>query len=114
MLTAVLLDACGTKTTEIKATLETVSLGDIGVEETATKKFTIRNKGKNPFVLEEIVPSCECVIATLNPETISPGGEAVLTIRFLEHEPIGEFVREVDIYGNTLDPLTVCITGTVK
>ena len=39
MLTAVLLDACGTKTTEIKATLETVSLGDIGVEETATKKI---------------------------------------------------------------------------
>lgn len=43
-----------TKTTEIKATPETDSLGDIGVEETATKKFTIRNKGKNPFVLEEI------------------------------------------------------------
>lgn len=99
MLTATLLDACDTKTTELDATPETAYLGEIGVEETTTKEFTIRNKGKHPFVLEELVPSCECVVAKLNPETISPGGDAVLTVTFLEHEPIGEFERDVEIYG---------------
>ena len=64
-------------------------------------------------MLEELVPSCECVVATLSPETIFPGGEAVLTVTFLEHEPIGEFEREVEIYGNTLDPLTVGVSGIV-
>jgi hypothetical protein len=92
---------------------EEVQLGRVSVGDTVVRSLQIRNVGSNDFVAEQVSPSCDCTTAELSTSTIHPGEIAILTISFSESEPLGDFYRTIDIFGNTPEPLTVEIFGTL-
>jgi hypothetical protein len=92
---------------------EEVQLGRVSVGDTVVRSLQIRNVGSNDFVVEQVSPSCDCTTAELSTSTIHPGETALLTITFSESEPLGDFYRTIDIFGNTPEPLTIEIFGTL-
>lgn len=64
--------------------------------------FTLKNTGKNPLVITDIITSCGC----LNVEegfgmfTIPPGKERILTLTYNSAKNIGYVKHFITLYGN--------------
>lgn len=90
-----------------------MNIGRIAAGDSAVGEFHLGNYGNEPFVLDALVPSCECVTAVLSSDTIPPHSEAIMRVVFRETEPIGSFERSVEIVGNIDPEYALTITGTV-
>ena len=90
-----------------------MNIGRIVAGDSAVGEFHLGNYGNEPFVLDALLPSCECVTAVLSSDTIAPHSEAILRVVFREDEPIGSFERTVEVVGNIDPDFALTITGTV-
>ena len=90
-----------------------MNIGRIVAGDSAVGEFHLGNYGNEPFVLDALLPSCECVTAVLSSDTIAPHSEALLRVVFREDEPIGSFERTVEVVGNIDPDFALTITGTV-
>ena len=90
-----------------------MKIGRIAAGDSVVGEFHVGNYGDEPFVLDALVPSCECVTAVLSSDTIAPHNEAIMRVVFREDEPIGSFERTVEIIGNIDPGFTLSITGNV-
>lgn len=90
-----------------------MDIGRIAAGDSVVGEFHLGNYGDEPFVLDALVPSCECVTAVLSSDTIAPRSEAIMRVVFHEDEPIGSFERSVEVIGNIDPDFALTITGTV-
>ncbi|MCC7422064.1 MAG: DUF1573 domain-containing protein [Planctomycetaceae bacterium] len=54
--------------------------GEMGVGESLSHEFVIKNTGEAPLVLEQGRTSCKCTLSNLKDNQIAPGGEAKVTL----------------------------------
>ncbi|MCM1111006.1 MAG: DUF1573 domain-containing protein [Clostridium sp.] len=78
--------------------LRAEAMGVIKTGDTAAMSFQIENLSDADLSLQGIIPSCDCVSAVMDKESINSGEGAVLTVRYIADETIGYFRRYVDLY----------------
>jgi uncharacterized protein DUF1573 len=78
---------------------------DVSQERILRKVFTIRNTGRRPLHISEVIPGCcACTTATLSQEHVAPGGSATLTAE-LDASQLSPGEKTVTILMRTNDPL---------
>lgn len=108
MTTAVLLLLSGTACDDIKGKKTTIQITDnnrhyypILMGQELNIVFPIKNTGKNPFILEDIITSCGCItLEKSSIGTIPPGKEAKLVLTYNSAKNIGEVQHYITLYGN--------------
>ena len=79
-------------------------------------QITIRNKGDQDLLINDIKSSCGCTAAIISDKVIKPGGEGTLRIEFSSSSYRGRIRRDVTLYTN--DPAAavkvIPISGYVK
>lgn len=98
--------------TEIELSAAHIDMGKIGEEETGTGTLTIRNTGKQPFVVTAIDTSCGCLTTQYAKTPVPAGGET--TVR-LAYKPKGKgvFKENIIVRGNIPEPIRIGIKGEV-
>lgn len=99
--------------TQLLAENTEIDLGVVSLSDTVYHSVLIRNIGKSRFVLNKVLTSCDCTMATLSASSIPPGESATLFIQFSESETIGDFYRTISIFGNTDMELLIELYGKV-
>ncbi|WP_240623439.1 DUF1573 domain-containing protein [Brumimicrobium aurantiacum] len=63
--------------------------------------FTIKNTGKNPFILSDLLITCGCIAPKKSSiRSIPAGKEGTLILNYDSSKNIGEVKHYIDIYGN--------------
>lgn len=63
--------------------------------------FDIKNTGKYPFLMSELLPSCGCVVSKKSSiGSIPPGSERRIILTYDSSKNIGYVEHFIDIYGN--------------
>ena len=83
--------------TEVEHAFGEVPKGDVAIH-----KFTFKNTGSVPLVIEEVKPSCSCTVPTYSKEPIAPG-ETGFVETSMEAKNVGIFKKSVTVTMNT-DP----------
>jgi hypothetical protein len=105
LLLVLLLAACGSQAPVI----EVEPMNDFGTVkkgEVATMDVVVRNAGRSPLVIENIITTCGCTSGTLSETTIQPDGEAILSVRYdsAAHETdMGQLERRLYLMSNGAD-----------
>ncbi|GEM_PF-1828136 len=72
---------------------------------TVSKDFIVKNDGTESVIVSEVLTSCSCTTATIEPRTIQPEEQAVLQVIFdpnFHFEDSGRFFRIASIKSNSL------------
>lgn len=90
--------------------------GSVDLSEEAVHRFKIENRGTAPLKLQLGESTCRCTTGDVPAEPIPPGGEAEVTVRFLEDRHFGPFRQHAEILTNDPDRrrVTLTISGIVK
>src|SRR5690606_4727406 len=63
--------------------------------------FDIKNTGKYPFLMSELLPSCGCVVSKKSSiGSIPPGAKRRIILSYDSSKNIGYVQHFIDIYGN--------------
>jgi len=108
MTAAVLLLLSGTACDDIKDKKTTIQITDnnrhyypILMGQELNIVFPVKNTGKNPFILEDIITSCGCIsLDKSSIGTIPPSKEAKLVLTYNSAKNIGEVQHYITLYGN--------------
>ena len=94
-------------------TEETFDFGNVPQGIPVTHIFNFTNTGKEPVVLSNVQPSCQCTTPEWPKEPIMPGKSSKITVTYNAlHE--GVFTKAVTITSNATEPTKVIyIKGTV-
>lgn len=79
------------------------------------KRFTIRNVGDAPLVIDRITTTCGCAAALLDEKTLKPGQSAELRVTFQTEGLEGRVERKVLLRSNDRqrDPLEIKLRADV-
>jgi hypothetical protein len=105
ILFVLLLAACAPQEPIIEVT-DLHDFGAIVKGEVATVELPVRNSGRAPLIIEAVVTTCGCTVASISETTILPGEEATLTVSYdsAAHEvDMGALERRVFIISNAPD-----------
>ncbi len=109
----ILLAACGSAPPCISVEPTTQDLGQVP-QKFLEATYTIRNQGGSALRIDKISTSCECTEATIDQDTIPPGGSAPLRVTMdpVEDNLYGNLVRLIYIQSN--DPTTPEVTVELR
>jgi hypothetical protein len=80
-----------------------------------THLFVLKNTGKEPVIIDEIVTGCGCTTAEYSKDLINPGQKSELTVIYNPMYRPGSFVKEITvIYNNRREISRIWIKGNVK
>jgi hypothetical protein len=79
----------------------TYDFGTIKEGEIVEKKFTFRNKGQFPLIINNVTASCGCTIPEWPREPIAPDAESSIVVRFNSKGKPGPQVKTVTVFANT-------------
>ena len=78
--------------------LESRTLGVVSQNDEVSTKFYIYNSDSIPYHIQNMIPSCDCVSATVNRLIIQPETEAMVNITFHSDTLSGSFNQYVDVF----------------
>lgn len=76
-------------------------------------EFELRNKGKEPVVIDEIDLSCSCLSISSRPDTLQPGTSATIRGAAGIKESKGKFSKPIFVNYNNEEVLLLRIVGNV-
>jgi hypothetical protein len=88
-----------------------LNLGLVKANDTISFDFQLCNSEQQTYTIKRIVPSCDCVSASIDNECIS-NESSVVTATYATGPDIGAFSRYIDIYLNekeTPERLTISV-----
>lgn len=89
-------------------------LGAIKAGASIVKQFEVHNGDTCLLTIQEVVPSCDCVSATINIDTIQPDQSGILTMKYVADSISGPISRYVDVYFNEKEnPVRYFVHGFV-
>lgn len=92
-----------------------IAMGIVNRGDTVEHAFTIVNPTENILTIQEIVPSCNCLIAQSSSDTISAGASTYVNVKFSTASDSGFFRRHVDIiYNENEKPERLTLHGYIK
>jgi hypothetical protein len=104
LLVSSLLSACSSGQAKISLERERIDLGEVINGEIVTRQISVSNGGNANLVIDAVTTSCGCTKASLEPMTIPPGGNGLLTIEFDSgahgEELTGSLIRQIFIASN--------------
>lgn len=84
-------------------------VGELKINIEKEIKIKVENVGMEPFVINGIVASCDCIRVRWNKDPIVDETSVVINLLVKE---IGSFENTINIHCNTKDsPITICIRG---
>ncbi len=99
--------------TTIRLSTDDIWYGQIILGDSIESQILLHNTGSNPFIVEDIVASCDCTTTTLSKKTILAGDSAILNI-LLVAESLGDLFRTIAIYGNDASsPIVISLNANV-
>lgn len=91
-----------------------IDLGEIDQKSHHEKRVVITNIGNAPLLIQEVFPSCDCMVVDYPEDTIPIGQSADIKIRYTAYEK-GVFEKFVTIYCNIpSSSVDIWLTGKVK
>lgn len=91
-----------------------VSLGSFSGTELQKVTFMLKNIGEHPLIVDDVIPSCDCVGMTFSHDPVSAGNVWKLNATY-KADGTGPFEKTIDVFCNVPDsPLQLRITGSVK
>jgi hypothetical protein len=78
------------------------SFGEVAMGDKVTHRFTFKNTGDKPLILESVKPACGCTATDYTKEPIAPGAEGYVET-VMEAKSVGIFKKTVAVTTNT-DP----------
>jgi hypothetical protein len=99
----------------ISAEVQTHDFGSIAeVDGLATYRFTIKNTGVAPLVINRITASCGCTQPDWSKTPIAPGASSEIKVSYNPKGRPGPFYKSIAVYSNAKNErLTLYIKGTV-
>ncbi|WP_455663735.1 DUF1573 domain-containing protein [Phocaeicola sp.] len=85
--------------TEITVNQEEVNWGRFDHKERKEASFILENTGSDSLHIVGIVPSCDCLQIECSRFHIPPGDTLQVQV-FFQSDSIGEFIRDIYVYGN--------------
>lgn len=64
--------------------------------------YVIKNEGSEPFMIDEIHPSCGCIVKPIDVKAIPPHDSLTLFFTFDSSKNIGYVCHKIRLYGNVL------------
>lgn len=98
--------------TQIELSTEEIEMGRIGETETGTATLTIRNTGKQPFVVIGFDTSCGCLTTHYDKTPVAVGEETTIHLSYKPKEK-GKFKEYIVVRGNIPEPIRINIKGEV-
>ncbi|NQT13207.1 MAG: DUF1573 domain-containing protein [Planctomycetes bacterium] len=81
---------------------------------THTEVVKIFNDASSPVIVEQLVPSCRCMVADVTEKTISPHSFIELPVTIKLNGRTGRFRERIAVkVGGTDEPIVVSVSGTV-
>lgn len=78
----------------------TKPLGAISIGDSIMTRFEVHNSGTEYITVQELMPSCDCISASINLDTIQPGKFGILSVKYIADSITGPTSRHVDVYFN--------------
>lgn len=82
LLLSLVLVSCNSQEPKIVLETSNFDMGDVVNGEIVRWEVVVRNDGDAPLIIDTVSTSCGCTKASLDPMTIQPGSNAILTIEF--------------------------------
>ena len=79
------------------------NFGIVNPGDSVCHTFSLTNSTGEPYVIQETVPSCDCVSVSASADTLASNGKVDIDVRFSADSIPGEFFRYVDIYFDKKD-----------
>lgn len=100
-----LVAACSGGQPNIDLGAERHDFGQVAQGQVVTAAIPVHNTGNGTLQIETVSTSCGCTSASVEPASIPPGGEGVLTVRYDSgvHPDAGPVERVVFIASNDPD-----------
>jgi hypothetical protein len=76
--------------------------GEIAMGDKAVHRFTFKNTGNAPLIIESVKPSCSCTVGDYTKEPVAPG-ESGFVETSMEAKNVGVFQKSATVTVNT-DP----------
>lgn len=79
-----------------------------------THTFIIKNMGKAPLVINNVITSCGCTTPSWTKKPIMPGKTGEVKVTFDPEERPGSFSKTISVYNNAAKkPLMLTVRGQV-
>lgn len=91
--------------------------GEITYGDIFTHTFKVKNTGTADLEIKRIATSCACTSAEIEKEILSPGEEAVLSVRYESGLMTGDHAKGLQeriIYIKSNDPVNPQVEATIK
>ena len=75
-----------------------VMLGISHYGQSESREFRIRNNSGDPLHVSGLIPSCECVTAVTDKDTLAPGERVTATVTWTPDSVLGQQRRYVDLF----------------
>lgn len=63
-------------------------------------EYTLTNTGKEPLVIDDIQPSCGCILGDVSKKFVPPGADVVLPFTFTSNKNIGYVRHTIRLFCN--------------
>lgn len=94
-------------------TSEVINYGTIEQHSDGVRFFTATNTGDTPVVIDKVVGSCGCTVASTPTKPIFPGKSEVIKVKYATNR-LGKFSKTVTVFSNAKESKKVLrIKGTV-
>ena len=107
LIFVILLTACGQKPPKIELEFTRFDFGNVINGEIVEQEVAVKNVGGEDLYVSEVLTTCGCTTASIEPRVIPSGGEATLQVTFDSgaHGPYleGEVIRRVILVTNDPD-----------
>ena len=91
------------------------NFGEVAEGTKVEHSFIIKNKGNAALMIHNTIPSCGCTVSKLSAETIAPGEQASIDVKFDTTGFSGRKAKTVRVMTSDLtrDSLVVTLSGVI-
>ena len=91
-----------------------VGIGIINSKDTVTVRYSLYNQTEGMIRIQSLNPSCNCVSATAQSDTIKSGGNSIITVRYIASSIPGTIKKTINIFYNEFtDPEQLSLNGYI-
>lgn len=92
---------------------DVANMGEIMYQVPAKVSFTVENTGDQPLLINEVTPSCGCMVPDWTRTEIAPGAEGTISAVY-DAKMLGVFQKDMEVYTNASDePVYLHMQGRV-
>lgn len=93
---------------------ETLDYGTIENGSDGNREFKVKNIGKEPLIISQVIPTCGCTFPQVPTEPILPGKTGIIKVHY-DTKRVGAFEKGITVKSNSKTPgMMIHIKGVVN